>query len=358
MFDAIVGNPPYQEELLNTSHSNANVNSIFQNFQEIADTVSQQNSLIYPGERWLLRIGRYMDEFGKEQLNSSFLHKVIHYPDSREVFDDVWVSGGITIVFKNKKLDNSGYWKFQRYENGKSISAMIRTPGESKVSIQPLLNTVIEKMKELKWQNKLSDTVRTQKFFRISSNTVELNPSEFVLCNSDFSNKPTEDNRFIRVLTNDKAGKIGKAKWFWTDRKNVRECSEIDQWKVVISSANLTGENGRTPNAEILPPETAVGRSRIVLNSFETEDEAINFFNYLNTDIIRALMTTTGNYITGFGSNVYVPDSFLNNEKSIDFSEEFNSLDKQLFNLINLTEEEKETVKAISSRLSPFAKKL
>ena len=145
MFDAIVGNPPYQEELLNTSHSNANVNSIFQNFQEIANTVSQQNSLIYPGERWLLRIGRYMDEFGKEQLNSSSLHKVIHYPNSKEVFDDVWVSGGITIVFKNKKLDNSGYWEFQRYENGKSISAMIRTPGESKISIQPLLNTVIEK---------------------------------------------------------------------------------------------------------------------------------------------------------------------------------------------------------------------
>lgn len=358
MFDAIVGNPPYQEELLNTSHSNANVNSIFQNFQEVADTVSQQNSLIYPGERWLLRIGRYMDEFGKEQLNSSSLHKVIHYPNSKEVFDDVWVSGGITIVFKNKKLDNSGYWEFQRYENGKSISAMIRTPGESKISIQPLLNTVIEKTKELKWQNKLSDTVRTQKFFRISSNAVELNPSEFVLCNSDFSNKPTEDNRFIRVLTNDKAGKIGKAKWFWTDRKNVRECPEIDQWKIVISSANLTGENGRTPNAEILPPKTAVGRVRIVLAAFDTEEEAKNLFKYLSTDMVRTLMTTTGNYITGFGSNVPVPGSLFNNNEDMDFHGTVDEVNEQLFSLINLTKDEKEVVKTITSQLSPFAKKL
>lgn len=356
MFDAVVGNPPYQEELSKTMFSNANVANVFHEFQNVADVVSHRNSLIYPGERWLMRTNRLLDDFGKEQLNSPYLHQVIFYPDSRKIFDNVWVAGGITIVFKNIRMYNNGEWLFQRCENGVVSFAMIPFPDEQKITTQPLLNIIIEKMKELRWQNKLSDTVRTQKFFRIPSNITELRPSEFIECNSDFSNKPDSDS-FIRVLTNDKAGKIGKAKWFWTHRKNVRECPEIDQWKIVISSANLTGENGRTPNAEILPPKTAVGRVRIVLAAFDTEEEAKNLFKYLSTDMVRTLMTTTGNYITGFGSNVPVPESLFNNNEDIDFHGTVDEVNEQLFSLINLTKDEKEIVKTIASQLSPFAKK-
>lgn len=355
MFDVIVGNPPYQEEHKNLrEQGETNVSNVFHHFQEIADQTSYMSSLIYPGERWLLRIGRYMDKFGYDQLNSSSLQKVILYTDSRKVFEGAWVSGGVSIVFKNHRTNNNGEWILQREENNEVYSGIISTPGKRRISTYPALNSVIEKFNNLPWTRKLSDEVRTQKFFRILSDAVEKFPERFIKCNDSFTNQPKGFD--IRVLTNDKSGKTGKATWFWTSRETIKSnLKEIDQWKIIMSSANLTGQNGRTPNTEIIPPNTAVGRVRLVISAFDTEQEAINCFNFLKTDIIRSLLTTTGNYITGFGSNVKMPESFLKDE-ILDFSEQESSLNEQLSKALHLTDEEKIATKQISSSLSAFSR--
>lgn len=355
MFDAIVGNPPYQEDHNNsTQYSDNNVSNVFHSFQETADVLSDMNSMIYPGERWLLKIGRHMEKFGNEQLNSSSLHKVILYPDSRDVFQNAWVSGGVSIILKNSKTRNNNEWEFIRDNVNSAISAKIKQPIERKISVYPLLNLVIEKMDSLPWEKRLSDNVKTQKFFRISSDEVEKNPGNFVECNKDFSNQPKSMN--IRVFTNDKSGKSGKATWFWMNEKHVKNGhSEINKWKVIMSSANLTGENGRTPNVEIIPPRSIVGRVRLVIASFTTQTEAENYVKFLNTNIVRVLLTTTGNYITGFGSNVKTPDNFLNNS-DIDFSEKEQTVNEQLVNLLNLSDKEQEAIAMLSNNLSPLMK--
>lgn len=353
MFDVIVGNPPYQETHNLEQSGESNVSNVFHYFQNIADSISTMNSLIYPGERWILKIGRYMNDFGYSQLNSSSLQKVILYPDSRKVFQGAWVSGGVSIVFKDVQTNNNGKWTLQREDNHQMNTGIVVFPGEKRISTYPLLNNVIEKFDNLPWTRYLSDDIRTQKFFRVLSDAVEKNPDNFVRCNDTFTNQP--EGFDIRVLTNDKAGKTGKATWFWTSRETIKsKLKEIDQWKIIMSSANLTGQNGRTPNTEIIPPNTAVGRVRLVISAFDTEQEAINCFNFLKTDIIRSLLTTTGNYITGFGSNVKMPESFLKDE-ILDFSEQESSLNEQLSKALHLTDEEKIAIKQISSSLSAFS---
>lgn len=353
MFGAIVGNPPYQEEHASSQqHGESNVSNIFHHFQEIADLVSSANSLIYPGERWMLKIGRYMNDFGYAQLNSPFLKKVILYTDSRTVFDGVWVSGGVSIVLKDTTADNGGEWLLQKEEKGEVSSGIVQAPGEKKISIYPLLNNVITKMENLSWTKKLSDEVKTQKFFRILGDAVEKNPENFVKCNNDFTNRP--DGFDMRILTTETSGKSGRAVWFWTSKKSMTAgLKEINQWKIIMSTANLTGQNGRTPNTEIIPPQTAVGRVRTVIATFDTEQEAINCFNFLKTDIIRVLLTTTGNYLTGFGSNVSIPDHFVD-DTILDFSEQTLSLNEQLSKLLRLTEDEKELIQNIASSLTDF----
>jgi hypothetical protein len=72
-FNAVVGNPPYQEETvaeLSTSNGQAPRKSIFQYFQMVSDEItSGAVSLIYPGARWIHRSGKGMGQFGLKQMD-------------------------------------------------------------------------------------------------------------------------------------------------------------------------------------------------------------------------------------------------------------------------------------------------
>lgn len=78
----------------------------------------------------------------------------------------------------------------------------------------------------------------------------------------------------------------------------------IDSWKVITSCATNehageTDKNGRKrilSTLEILKPGEICTETYMVLDTFNTEEEAINFFNYLQTNFVRfmiAMVTPT-----------------------------------------------------------------
>ena len=74
---------------------------------------------------------------------------------------------------------------------------------------------------------------------------------------------------------------------------------------------------------------------------FDTYEEALNFFNYCNTYIIRYAFLMTDEALSSLGKQV--PDLVnYNNSQIIDFSE---NLDKQLFELIDFSDKEIEYIK-------------
>lgn len=60
------GNPPYQEVVVQKESSNSQKVgiSIFQYFQTISDRLGRYTSLIYPGARWIHRLGKGLEQFG------------------------------------------------------------------------------------------------------------------------------------------------------------------------------------------------------------------------------------------------------------------------------------------------------
>ena len=106
-FDAVVGNPPYQEEVKqwnSTTNGQARRSNIFHYFQMIADSISTGYvSLIYPGIRWMHRSGKGLTDFGLKQINDAHLSRLDIYVDSRDIFQDVDIPDGISIVLKDKK---------------------------------------------------------------------------------------------------------------------------------------------------------------------------------------------------------------------------------------------------------------
>lgn len=340
-FDYVIGNPPYQEQttsIVPKTNGQVRSKSVFQYFQIEADKLSREASvLIYPGSRWIHRSGKGMMEFGLEQINDVALQRVDFYPNSKDIFGGtIAIADGISIVIKNRKKRVGGF-EYVYHNNGKDIRLDVENPGEMLIPLNPSDSAVVNKVDRFVSNYKLSyihDKILPQKLFGIESDFAESNPDkvrEYISdCDVDFTHE-------IKLFTNDKAGKKGRAKWFVTDRDNVTtNINYIDEWQVVVSSANAGGQK-RYNQIEIIDNHSVFGRARVAINSFKTKQEAANFYKYAQTYLIRFMFLMTDEALTSLGKRVPDLMDYSSNNKFVDFSK---PLDKQLYSLFELDEEE------------------
>ncbi len=109
----------------------------------------------------------------------------------------------------------------------------------------------------------------------------------------------------------------------------------ISKWKVVVSSANAGGQK-RDNQLEIIDNHSVFGRSRVALGIFETYEEALNFYNYCKTDIVKFMFLMTDESLTSLGKRV--PD--LLNYDSFSYIDFNGDLNLQLNQLIGLSDNE------------------
>lgn len=346
-FDAVVGNPPYQEEVAkqeSKTNGQARSRSIFPFFQVGADDISSgATSLIYPGARWIHRSGKGMAQFGLEQINDPHLVKLIFYTDSTEIFSDVGIADGISIVYKNK-AKNSDEFEYIYHKGDTVLSTLMKAPGEELIPLNPQDGNIISKVSNMVKNYNIEyihDRVLSQKLFGIESNFVEENPTKVRLLTKDST---IDYSKEIKLFTNDKAGKAGRSTWFIANRDVIEtNANYIDEWQVVVSSANAGGQK-RDNQIEIIDNHSAFGRSRVALGSFKTEKEAQNFFKYCKTTLIRFMFLMTDESLTSLGKKV--PDilDYTDENDIIDFSKDVN---KQLCDLAELTVEERTYIESV-----------
>jgi hypothetical protein len=277
-----------------------------------------------------------MADFGLVQINDVKLEKIDFYPHSQDVFKDVAIADGITTVLKNMTKTTPGF-TYVYHENGNSFSLHMDNPGEDLIPLNPQDGSIIEKVAQFVKRNNLSylhDRILPRSLFGIESNFVENNPSKV----REFSVGETLDyKKEIKLFTNDRAGKAGRAKWFIANRNDIESnASYIDEWQVVVSSANAGGQK-RDNQIEIIDNHSAFGRSRVALGSFKTKEEAQNFYNYCNTGLVRFMFLMTDVALTSLGKKVPDIMDYSNKNKLLDFSKDLN---KQLNELVGLSAEE------------------
>ena len=345
IFDAIVGNPPYQVETaqqVSKTNGQATRTSIFQYFQIASDQITVgYTSLIYPGARWIHRSGKGMAQFGLDQINDSTLSQIDFYPDSNEVFiGNVVISDGISIVTKNKLKKESGF-TYIYHKNGEITSVHLENPGEELIALNPndtkIVNKVINFVESysLEW---IHERILPRNLFGIESNFVELNPSSVKECTESTVLKDSE----IKLLANDKAGKAGRSTWFIADKTIITTgIEQITEFQVVVSSANAGGQK-RDSQLEIIDNKSAFGRSRVALGTFKTQDEAQNFYNFSKTNIIKFLYLMTDEALTSLGKKVPDLGDYSSANTLLDFTGDINA---QLCKLMDLKAEEVEYVK-------------
>ena len=344
-FNAVVGNPPYQEVVAQKETANGQKRSvsIFQHFQTISDRLARYTSLIYPGARWIHRSGKGLEQFGLGQMNDVHMYLLKFFPDSTDVFKEVGIADGLTIVMKDSLKESKGF-KYIYSKGGEEVSIYADNPGDKLFPLNPLDDKIVHCLEDMISRYAcLHESVLSQKLFSIESDFVEKNPNLVREYNDDDSFDPTTE---IKLFTNDKAGKSGRARWYVANRDVIKTGVEyLDRWKVIVSSANAGGQK-RSNQIAIVDNHSAFGRSRVALKTFATKQEAKNFFKYATSEIIRFAFLLTDESLTSLAKKV--PDllDYSDNNGLIDYS---GNVNEQLYSLFGIDEKNQRHIKDLLS---------
>ena len=341
--DAIIGNPPYQLTVAkkDTDNGQKAVINIFQHFQLLADRLSPRfSSLIYPAGRWIHRSGKGLADFGYNQINDKRLCRLHFFPNSTDIFQDVGIADGLSIVFMDNAKKKEGF-VYAYSKKGKTMEVTMPNPGDVLMALDPMAGKISQKIQAIVIKHHLDyiyGSVLPRSLFSIESDFVEQNPTlvrpyqeGMMLCEDE-----------IKLFTNDKAGKAGRASWYIADQSVIKTGTDyLHRWKVVVSSANAGGQK-RSNQIAVLDNHSVFGRSRVALKTFETEQEARNFFAYCQTDFIRYAFLLTDEALTSLGK--LVPDllDYTNDNGIIDYAQDVNT---QLYRLFGIDEEMQAIIK-------------
>ena len=342
-FNAVVGNPPYQEVVAQKETANGQKRSvsIFQHFQTISDRLARYTSLIYPGARWIHRSGKGLEQFGLGQMNDVHMYLLKFFPDSTDVFKEVGIADGLSIVMKDSQKESKGF-KYIYSKGGEEVSIYADNPGEKLFPLNPLDDKIVHCLESMISKYAcLHESVLSQKLFSIESDFVEKNPNLVREYNEDESFDPETE---IKLFTNDKAGKSGRARWYIANKDVITTGIEyLDRWKVIVSSANAGGQK-RSNQIAIVDNHSAFGRSRVALKTFATKQEAKNFFKYATSEIIRFAFLLTDESLTSLAKKV--PDllDYSDNNGLIDYS---GNVNEQLYTLFGIDDQNQQHIREV-----------
>ena len=283
-----------------------------------------------------------MSEFGYNQINDKRLCRLHFFPDSTDIFPDVGIADGLSIVFMdNAKKKEDFVYVYSK--EGKTMEVTMPKPGDVLMALDPMAGQISKKIQAIVIKHHLDyiyGSVLPRSLFSIESDFVEQNPTLV----RPYQEGMTLGESEIKLFTNDKAGKAGRASWYIADQSVIKTGSDyLHRWKVVVSSANAGGQK-RSNQIAVLDNRSAFGRSRVALKTFETEQEARNFYAYCQTDFIRYAFLLTDEALTSLGK--LVPDllDYTNDNGIIDYSQDVNlqlyrlfEIDATLQNIIEQT---------------------
>ena len=147
-FDAIVGNPPYQEA------KGTNIVPIFNHFMTLAKEINPRYiSMIMPS-RWMKGGNRSLDDFMKETLADTRIELLHDYIDPKEVFPGVEIKGGVCYLLWGKS--HKGMCKYSLHDVSKkeqSVERYLKTEGCDSFVRYPICVSILEKVRKFNEQS-------------------------------------------------------------------------------------------------------------------------------------------------------------------------------------------------------------
>lgn len=334
-FDAVVGNPPYQES------GEARDEPIYHYFYNLAEQTSQRYCLISPA-RFLFNAGQTPKAWNAMMLGDKHLKVVYYEQNSADVFVNTDIKGGVAIVYRDGKEVYGNIGVFTHYDE---------------------LNSIVGKTSKVNDIN-FSTIVQPQGIYRFSERFFADFPQAEEMQGKGTKNKIVSksfsqmDFAFhTRNTSTDEISMLGlvsgKREYKWISSKYLVLPESFDKWRVIIAETNNTGVLGETlSNPLIGSPNIAHTDTFLTVGAFDTEAEATAVLKYIKSKFARLLLGVLK--ITQHNSRSTwskVPLQDFTPQSDIDWTQSIPEIDRQLYKKYGLDEKEiafiEEKVKAM-----------
>lgn len=312
-FDAVVGNPPYQQTKGNTKNVD-----IWQYFVEEGCKISEYSSFIHPA-RWL--VPKKQMKKNHDMILGNHLVKFDLYPNSNQLFgNSVGIDGGVTITFFDKNY--KGPVKY--YNEGKLIGDY----DDSKLFF-------INKFEEEIFKSFVQKYNKSNIAHRVKGNIGSLGSSEYGYSKSQHLNLLKESNKNmkqpLKIWANSGHGKGSRFSWYYVDGLNINHVPEelLKTSKVMLDKkghAILSGKGNVINNVPEIVGKNCIA-SGDVLFVLPEKDEKYHLDlikSYFMTKTVRFAMTIIQKdlYVRGFEN---VPDytNFIDDLNGKLFTDEY-----------------------------------
>lgn len=121
-FDFCVGNPPYQDQSIGDNATY--MAPVYNKFMDAAYEVAEHVELIHPA-RFLFNAGSTPKAWNKKMLSDENF-KVLHYErDSKKIFSNTEIKGGIAITYRDEKNKFGAIGVFTPYKQLTSVVSKV-----------------------------------------------------------------------------------------------------------------------------------------------------------------------------------------------------------------------------------------
>ncbi len=343
-FNAIVGNPPYQENISSSSDNASLSKQLFPSFIEISIKINSKYLTLITPSRWFTGDAQDKSFLKLRQFirENNHIQKIINYPISRNVFNGVEISGGVNyFLFNPNYKGDVEFIEYNSTDNNISAHRPLFEEGMDVILSNGRNYKLIQKVKNDNFISMTNITQGRNAFGIVGKNINEISSEIY---KKDFYELRCkyEEIRFI-------------------DEKYISKNKNIaDKWKVFISKGN-GGAGLLTDNKEVaILGRPFIGKlksvctdSLIPIGCFETAYEANSLLLYIKTKFFRymvGLLKVSQNVY----QNVYqfVPLQDFTPASDIDWSKSISEIDIQLYQKYDLTAEE---ITFIEAMIKPMA---
>lgn len=336
-FDAIIGNPPYQETISSDESNSSLGKQLFPYFIMSAIKMDPNYISMITPSRWFAGDAQdksfvKLREFIK---NNNHISKIVNYINCNDVFDNVVIKGGV-----NYFLYEKGYTGLVEFVTVKGDTIMV----QKRNLFEEGLDIVISDANDLSIIYKVTEN----NFTPLTEITTGRNAFNIIGKQSVVDKISMLDYKEGLAKLQCKNEEIR-----WIEPKLIQKNRDIFmKYKIFISkSAGDPSKDSKVIGKPYLgEPYSACTDSLIPVGKFDTKEEAINLQKYFKTKFLRYLVS-----ILKVSQNVtqivykFVPMQNFSKDSDIDWTKGIEEIDEQLFKKYKFTDEE---ISIIKSRIS------
>lgn len=336
-FDAVVGNPPYQEE--SNGDSNAK-KSIYNYFIDSGEELADRVTLIHPA-RFLFNAGDTPKAWNEKKLNDIHYQVIKYWSDSSDIFPTVDIKGGVAVTYWDKRKEFKPIKLFTAFDELHSILEKVEKLNEDSLS-SIITNRGTYKYSNLAYTEQPDEMMKTADR-RIAPSSFERMPKLFT------EEKPNDKHEYVQILGNIKNERCYR--WFRKDY--ISPVDNLEKYKVIVPKANGSGAIGEVLSTPLIgTPLIGYTETYISIGSTDSFSEAEAILKYVKTKFARTMLgilkVTQNNPKETWQ---YVPMQDFTDNSDIDWSKSVHEIDLQLYKKYGLSDEE---IAFIESKVKPM----